>query len=407
MLLKVIFITSLILANIEKSQQKTLNDDEKLLMFGLETDDNVVKERMEKSLLNTFPFIDNRNGAHSHDHYDHHDHHESHHGVHGNLPQDSSRIQGSSSNRRHSLFPFKSDPRQAVSEEAEEASGDEETDVSDEINLIDFNALGEAASEDEDIASGRKCIDKVIMTEETVYEEVITCDHSYDKRCHTSYVTSFVSQQEEECEEHFKKSCYIDYEPLAYNETVEVCRTPVVKDCKTEGPAICKTVYESECWTKQKVHEVEDDVTSCQTVHEQKCKEVTVGYTTKDECDEWPVERCTVEKKLVKKVTPETGCHKEPVELCAPKGCGFTNGPVACHERVKTIVVDKPMEECNIEPIKTCKHVTKLVPKLSPVQECVDVPKEICARSKTNPRKVKKPVVKKWCYIPSKESGLE
>ena len=60
-------------------------------------------------------------------------------------------------------------------------------------------------------------------------------------------------------------------------------------------------------------------------MHEQKCKEVTVGYTTKDECDEWPVERCTVEKKLVKKVTPETGCHKEPVELCAPKGCGFTN----------------------------------------------------------------------------------
>ena len=71
--------------------------------------------------------------------------------------------------------------------------------------------------------------------------------------------------------------------------------------------------------------QVEDDVTNCQTILEQKCKEVTVGYTTKDECDEWPVEKCTVEKKMVKKVTPETGCHKEPVELCAPKGCGFTN----------------------------------------------------------------------------------
>ena len=39
-------------------------------------------------------------------------------------------------------------------------------------------------------------------------------------------------------------------------------------------------------------------------------------------------------------------------------------------------------------------------------EECVDVPKEVCTRSRTNPRKVKKPVVKKWCYVPSEESGL-
>ena len=50
--------------------------------------------------------------------------------------------------------------------------------------------------------------------------------------------------------------------------------------------------------------------------------------------------------------------------------------------------------------------MTKLVPKLTPVEECVDVPKEICARSKTNPHKVKRPVIKKWCYVPSQESGL-
>ena len=44
-----------------------------------------------------------------------------------------------------------------------------------------------------------------MIVEETVYDEVVTCDHSYDKRCHTSYVTSFVSVQEEECDENFKK----------------------------------------------------------------------------------------------------------------------------------------------------------------------------------------------------------
>merc|ERR1712083_179278 len=136
------------------------------------------------------------------------------------------------------------------------------------------------------------------------------------------------------------------------------------------------TVYETECSTEQKVHEVEDDVTSC--------------YVTKPECDEWPVERCTLERKLVKKYTPETACYKEPRELCAPRGCGFRNGTVECHNKVKTIVVDNPLETCEIEPQRTCKHVTKLVPKLVAAEECVDVPKEVCSRSKSNPRKIKK-----------------
>ena len=57
-----------------------------------------------------------------------------------------------------------------------------------------------------------------------------------------------------------------------------------------------------------------------------------------------------------------------------------------------------------IEPQRQCKHVTKLVPQLQEVEECVDVPKEICTRSRTNPKKVKKPVIKKWCYIPSPNS---
>merc|ERR1712149_5616 len=52
------------------------------------------------------------------------------------------------------------------------------------------------------------------------------------------------------------------------------------------------------------------------------------------------------------------------------------------------------------------KFVTKLVPQLKPVEECVDIPKEVCSRSRQNPRKEQKPVVKKWCYVPSAESGL-
>jgi len=46
------------------------------------------------------------------------------------------------------------------------------------------------------------------------------------------------------------------------------------------------------------------------------------------------------------------------------------------------------------------------VPLLTPVEECVEVPKEICQKVKGNPEKVLKQVTKKWCYTPSQESGL-
>jgi len=244
------------------------------------------------------------------------------------------------------------------------------------------------------------------MIEEIEYDDVVQCDHSYDKRCHTTYVTNYDSQQEEECEENFRKSCFIEYEKIAFNETVEICRTPLVKDCDVQGPEICRTEYESECWTKQEVHDVEDDVVSCETVVDEKCEDETSGYTTNTKCSKWPREVCSVAKKNVKKYTPITGCTKEPRELCAPAGCGFTQGDEECYDKVQTVVQDAPKEQCSLEPQRTCKHVTKLVPKLTPTEECVDVPKEVCTRSRTNPRKVKKPVVKKWCYVPTEESGL-
>merc|ERR1712213_187300 len=133
----------------------------------------------------------------------------------------------------------------------------------------------------------------------------------------------------------------------------------------------------------------------------------TSGYTTNTKCSKWPREVCSVDKKNVKKYTPITGCTKEPRELCAPAGCGFKQGAEECYDKVQTVVQDAPKEQCSLEPQRTCKHVTKLVPKLTPTEECVDVPKEVCTRSRTNPRKVKKPVVKKWCYEATPESGLE
>merc|ERR1712137_1012896 len=249
-------------------------------------------------------------------------------------------------------FPFNAENGQAaaqprpiarVPQQSLQASpsrqGSDDTDVS-------FGAIA-AASPGSD---GKKCIDKVEMVEETEYDETVQCDHSYDRRCHTTYVTNYETKQEE--------------------------------------------------------HDVEDDVVTCETIQDEKCEDETSGYTTQTKCSKWPREVCSVEKKKVKKYTPITGCTKEPRELCAPAGCGFKQGAELCQEKTQTIVQDAPKEECSLEPQRTCAHVTKLVPKLSPTEECVDVPKEVCTRSKSNPRKVKKPVVKKWCYIPSEESGL-
>merc|ERR1712222_270277 len=292
--------------------------------------------RNQRSLVNTFPF----NAAEKHQH--HHDHHGDH-GDHG--------AEGGDARALVSNTPADRNAKQGA-----------DTDI---VSFREVAAAGPGSD-------GKRCIDKVEMIEETEYDNVVQCDHSYDKRCHTTYVTNYDSQQEEECEENFRKSCFIEYEQIAFNETVEICRTPILKDCDIEGPEICRTEYESECWTKQEVHEVEDDVVDCKTEIEEKCKEETSGYTSSTNCKKWPREVCSVSKKPVRKYTPITGCTKEPRELCAPAGCGFKQGEEICYPKQQTVVQD--------------------------------VPKEVCTRSRTNPRPVKKPVVKKWCYVPSEES---
>ena len=70
------------------------------------------------------------------------------------------------------------------------------------------------------------------MEERTEYDQEITCQHSYDKRCAKSLVTVYNSQQEEECEENYVKNCFIEYSKFAANVTNKVCRTPLVKVSK-------------------------------------------------------------------------------------------------------------------------------------------------------------------------------
>jgi len=339
-----------------------MNGFGKFCLFVLAaTSASAQRRRNGKNLAGVFPFA--QTAAAAHDHHDHH--HEEQ-----KAPIAAFNIPARGARQEEIIFP--------------------DSDVSLDIGTI--------------AAAGERCIDKVVMVEETEYDDVISCKHSYSEKCHTTYTTDFEPQQEEECEENFVKSCFIEYKKVASEEKIQFCNTPLV--CEGEGPIECKTVYESQCETRYHEHEVEDDVVTCETIQEEKCEDVTQGYTTEQKCTKWPKQVCTSEKKVVKKYTPETECKKVPRELCGPSGCELKPGPEQCFDKKETVVQEVPEETCNLEPQKSCKHVTKLVPLLKPTEECVDIPKEVCSRSRTNPRKVQKPVVKKWCYVPTAESGL-
>merc|ERR1712080_58454 len=185
---------------------------------------NSEQQRDQRSLTSTFPF-NTPAGRSAHHGGDHHGHHEE-----------------ASSARRSFSDVAARDQRQRGGDDSPVAFGDVA-----------------AARPGND---GKRCIDKVEMIEETEYDEVVQCDHSYDRRCHTTYVTNYESQQEEDCDENFRKNCFIEYEQIAFNETANICRTPLVKDCDIDGPPICRTEYESECWTE--VEELcEDETRRC------------------------------------------------------------------------------------------------------------------------------------------------
>ena len=116
------------------------------------------------------------------------------------------------------------------------------------------------------------------MQERTEYQEVMTCTHDYVERCHDTMITTYEPHQEQECDENFRKVCNIIYEDSAINDVVEECRTQFVKtDPCVPGPESCQTVYDTVCDTRQKIHEVLDDVVNCETVYEEKCENVTQG----------------------------------------------------------------------------------------------------------------------------------
>merc|ERR1712241_568108 len=142
------------------------------------------------------------------------------------------------------------------------------------------SGVTEAPQDDDAI----RCIQKVMQVEETVYDRAIKCHHSYQEKCHMTYITDYRSTTQEKCETTFKKNCHITFKPMPFNESVNICHTPIVRKCGDDpvGPDICSTHYETNCETKYKSYEVEQDEPVCRMELMKKCKDVTIELPTAD-----------------------------------------------------------------------------------------------------------------------------
>merc|ERR1712088_772118 len=226
-------------------------------------------QRAGKNLRGTFPFNSRNNQNHAAHHGDHHGAHHGDHAHHEQHAADDTR--------------------------ASRQRGGGGNDVALDIGSI--------------AAAGERCIDKVVMVEETEYDDVVTCKHSYSENCHT--------------------------------------------------------LYESACTTRYQEHDVQDDVVECETIQEEKCEDVTQGYTTEQKCTKWPVQKCKTSAGKVKKYSPETECKKVPREACGP-GTTQVPGQEECFDRKETVNLE-PQRICKhvtklvplLKPTEECVDIPK------------------------------------------------
>ena len=76
-----------------------------------------------------------------------------------------------------------------------------------------------------------------------------------------------------------------------------------------------------------------------------------------------------------------------------PWDCGIVPGVEECYDQAQIPSSGRPKEEVSLEPSAPASMLPSLCPA-APKKKGVDVPNEMCIRTRTNPRKVKKsPVV--------------
>ena len=210
---------------------------------------------------------------------------------------------------------------------------------------------------------GRLCVikDSTVLT--LSKDPILECKHKNVEKCHYTYVTFFKPAQEEKCEENFEKICQIVFKQEAAKEAIRKCYRPLEKKCNGEGPEECRTLYESSCTTR---------------------------YI----------------KEGPGKFVGDTKCEKKPVEICGA-GCVTVPGEEECHEKMVDTLVDVPEETCDLNPQKSCRLVTRLVPSLRPKLECTVVPQDNCNLKFTSPKQTSKPLRTEWCLDQRQEEEVK
>jgi len=151
-----------------------------------------------------------------------------------------------------------------------------------------------------------------------------------------------------------------------------------------------------------------DDEIQCDQVAEKECRTTfNTNYRSEqeEECEDTFKKNCKIEQEHTVKTI--TFCSTTLIKDCEGEECGFSEGEEECFDKTQSVVQKAPKMKCSLEPAVTCKNVTKLIPKLGPTEECVMVTKEVCKEKKVNRRVVKKPVARKWCYVPNNELEQE
>lgn len=262
------------------------------------------------------------------------------------------------------------------------------------------------------------CVQKVMQVAQTVWEDKVVCHHKFSEKCHNTFITDYVPTQEKKCHTSYNKKCRITYKPSVTAETISVCRDSLQKDCSDDaagqGETICRTVYQTQCNTRYNEMSMEEDRPVCEVVTERKCQPIKnqgpealsdipslLQAQDKQDCVDWPVKKCKLEKKTVKKVKPETWCDKMSQNVCAPSNCVISVGEKVCRDETRNVLVSTPSEECDLEPLEECRMETVLVPRLVEKPKCLKVPREVCVNQRINPKKLYRPVIKEWCYKPS------
>ena len=192
---------------------------------------------------------------------------------------------------------------------------------------------------------------------------------------------------------------------------VKKCYNPFEKVCDGTGPETCKEFHETSCSTRYE----EFDSNSGSSLAEYNPKrqnpprassrnnfresDSSINPLVQDRRHNFAndvTNNTTIIGNMGKQLLGETKCEKIPVKLCG-KGCRVVQKGEKCHNVAVDDLRSVPEERCELNPRKSCRNVSKLVPKLKPVLECSMVPKEFCALKYGPPRSVRNEQKSIWC----------